>query len=455
MKISIIIPCYNRCKYVKESLEYISHQSLQRTENVEIEVIIVDDGSTDSTHEVVQSMEGKVKNLFYLYRERDKHSNVSRARNIGLENASGDIICFLDAGILVPPSYVDIVAYTYMNTDVEKLVLIHYIYGVFVNPDVDDMSSITDLNPQNIRIRRNKWSLDVSWIDVREGLFNLVEDDLDMLPAPWTLGWSGAISLPRILALEVKGFDCNFHGWGAEDQDFSYRLFREGASFRASRDAFALHLPHPSLDTEEKRKSSKENTKLLHKKNYQLDTEMFYLYNGATYQQFLSKLNNLVIIDLLPEMYSYPKDFLDRLYLNKLSLTKCSLLIGVDTSQIARQINTTHIFAHNKSTYNRFKREFPFKSVEYLFGCDTFYENQYFDLIIFTDYIRIFGEKVLGEILVESKRIGKELLLLTTSNINISRIDDSNNWVETSKLEKMVNELDVNFTFMNFNGTSF
>lgn len=84
---SIIIPIYNTEKYIRECLD-----SLLR-EEVDIEIIIINDGSTDNSDEIIKEYLDK-GNIKYFYQE---NSGVSKARNLGISKATGDYIMFLDS----------------------------------------------------------------------------------------------------------------------------------------------------------------------------------------------------------------------------------------------------------------------------------------------------------------------------------------------------------------------
>lgn len=85
--VSVIIPCYNASVFIKETLESILGQSER-----EIEVVIVDDGSTDNSKEVISTCSDK--RIIYTYQ---KNQGVSTARNKGLFFAKGEFIIFFDA----------------------------------------------------------------------------------------------------------------------------------------------------------------------------------------------------------------------------------------------------------------------------------------------------------------------------------------------------------------------
>jgi len=86
--VSIIIPTYNSGKYLLEAIESCLNQTYKN-----IEIIVIDDGSTDNTKYLLKNYieEGKIKYFYQQNRGR------SAARNLGLEKASGEFIQFLDA----------------------------------------------------------------------------------------------------------------------------------------------------------------------------------------------------------------------------------------------------------------------------------------------------------------------------------------------------------------------
>lgn len=89
-KVSVIIPVYNVEKYIEKCLDSVLNQTLQ-----DIEIIIVNDGSTDSSKEKINNYlkkyDGKIK---YLEKE---NGGLSSARNFGIPYASGEYIAFLDS----------------------------------------------------------------------------------------------------------------------------------------------------------------------------------------------------------------------------------------------------------------------------------------------------------------------------------------------------------------------
>lgn len=87
MTVSVIIPTHNYGRFLAEAIASVQAQSVE-----DLEIIVVDDGSTDDTPEVLARITDP-----RLRAVRVSNGGVSRARNIGLEMARGDYIAFLDA----------------------------------------------------------------------------------------------------------------------------------------------------------------------------------------------------------------------------------------------------------------------------------------------------------------------------------------------------------------------
>lgn len=90
MLISVIIPVYNGEKFLAEGIRSILAQN-----DIPIEIIVIDDGSADSSAKIAQSFD-----VTYLYQN---NKGVAAARNAGLRNSRGKIIGFLDQDDLWPP----------------------------------------------------------------------------------------------------------------------------------------------------------------------------------------------------------------------------------------------------------------------------------------------------------------------------------------------------------------
>ena len=87
-KVSVIIPVYNVEKYIGECLDSVINQTLK-----EIEIICVDDGSTDNSLNILKEYAKKDKRLIIISRE---NKGVGYSRNQGIEIARGEYIAFMD-----------------------------------------------------------------------------------------------------------------------------------------------------------------------------------------------------------------------------------------------------------------------------------------------------------------------------------------------------------------------
>ncbi|MFN3692324.1 MAG: glycosyltransferase family 2 protein, partial [Fervidobacterium sp.] len=87
--VSVIIPAYNVEGYIEKTIESVLNQTYRN-----LEIIVVNDGSTDKTREIAYNI---LKNSGVNFKIIDQtNQGVSVARNVGIENASGDYIKFLD-----------------------------------------------------------------------------------------------------------------------------------------------------------------------------------------------------------------------------------------------------------------------------------------------------------------------------------------------------------------------
>ncbi|MBD1580964.1 glycosyltransferase family 2 protein [Pseudoalteromonas sp. S16_S37] len=106
MKISVVIPLYNKARFVSRALESIFAQTKQP-----LEVIVIDDGSSDDGVEVVERLFGDKVRLI----KHPKNLGVSQARNSGILEASGEFIAFLDADDYWLPQFLETIESLYRS----------------------------------------------------------------------------------------------------------------------------------------------------------------------------------------------------------------------------------------------------------------------------------------------------------------------------------------------------
>lgn len=96
---SVIIPTYNRARDLKEAVNSVLRQTYQN-----MEIIVVDDGSTDETHELMNSFTDQ--RIKYIKKKNERHPG--KTRNVGLQAARGEYIAFLDDDDLWLPEKLEI-----------------------------------------------------------------------------------------------------------------------------------------------------------------------------------------------------------------------------------------------------------------------------------------------------------------------------------------------------------
>lgn len=96
--VSIIVSVYNGERYIEECIESVLNQDYKN-----IELILVDDGSFDSSNVILDKYSLKDKRVKVIHKE---NSGVSNSRNIALERSLGEYICFLDQDDILAKDYV-------------------------------------------------------------------------------------------------------------------------------------------------------------------------------------------------------------------------------------------------------------------------------------------------------------------------------------------------------------
>ena len=95
--VSVIVPVYNVKRYIKECLWSIAGQSY-----LNIEAIVVDDGSWDGSGALCDEIAAKYPNMSIIHQE---NQGVAKARKRGVNAAKGEYVCFVDADDFIEPDY--------------------------------------------------------------------------------------------------------------------------------------------------------------------------------------------------------------------------------------------------------------------------------------------------------------------------------------------------------------
>lgn len=111
LKFSVIIPVYNAEKTISRCLQSVIASSYEA-----VEVIVVNDGSTDSTVEVVEEFVESDKRIMLL---SQSNAGPSSARNKGMEYVSGDVITFVDSDDYIEPNYFDELSAAFIESNAD------------------------------------------------------------------------------------------------------------------------------------------------------------------------------------------------------------------------------------------------------------------------------------------------------------------------------------------------
>ncbi len=101
MKLAIIVPAFNEEDYLSATLGSIKTAAAQLAHCVDIDLIVVDNNSSDKTPAIAREMGARLVH--------EPEQGVARARNTGVRHAKGDVLVFIDADVIVPPSLLSVI----------------------------------------------------------------------------------------------------------------------------------------------------------------------------------------------------------------------------------------------------------------------------------------------------------------------------------------------------------
>ena len=156
--ISIIIPCFNAEKTLEKCLESVVQQSYAN-----LEIIIIDDGSTDETSLIYNKFQSNDERILVL---KQQNSGVSKARNTGVKAATGDYICFVD------------------SDDWAELNYCSELYSLLVGENADISIVEASYEDENGNVLCNKPTSEEKIFDGNRALVLLLEDQ-EIQSHPW------------------------------------------------------------------------------------------------------------------------------------------------------------------------------------------------------------------------------------------------------------------------------
>jgi glycosyltransferase involved in cell wall biosynthesis len=274
-QVSVIVPTYNRCELLRQTLEALAAQRFDRDG---FEVIVSDDGSSDGTSDVVRSFVDRLPIRYHFWADRGFRAGA--ARNAGARLAAGPVLVFLDTGAIPGPDFVrahlDAHRGTLAGAGPGRAV-IGYAYGFNpFEPPPGLATMLRDLAPAEIVARTHDKP---EFWDLRHTRYAEADFDLSRVLTPWLLFWTVNVSVRAADFWRVGGFDEDFRDWGCEDVELGYRLHRDGTALTVSRDAWVIESPH-ERDMTANLAESFRNIELFHDRHPHPAVELFWAFYG-------------------------------------------------------------------------------------------------------------------------------------------------------------------------------
>ena len=257
LPVSIVIPVYNRKEKLAKTIAALTHSTYPLEL---IQVVIADDGSSDHPEELLPMFSSYFE-VKYVAQE-DLGYRLSEVRNLGVREADHHCIIILDCDMLPEPTLVE--AYMkYMHVS-SKAVLIggrRYVNtdALSVHDVLNNIECVLRLPTQRVDSGRGPIGDECPSEDWRYKFYRRSNNAKDEKYAfRWLCG--GNICIDRRLHDQIGGFDESFTAWGAEDQEYGYRLYAAGAWFIPVDEAQALHQEPPGGSNETDREEGKSIT---------------------------------------------------------------------------------------------------------------------------------------------------------------------------------------------------
>lgn len=195
-KVSMVICTRNEGQYIRSTIDAI----LRTTFTGKVEIIVIDDGSTDGSTDFLISP--KYRNVSFI---RHKNLGVAGARHLGASIASGDVLLFLDAHLRVNRDWLEGLLFPLRDPNIHA-----------VCPSI---RNITVTNEEISTFYGGIWDQWFIWQPIGTKPIGISE-------VPLSPG--GATAIRKTVYNDIGGHLQQFRGWGYEDQEFSLRLWVSG-----------------------------------------------------------------------------------------------------------------------------------------------------------------------------------------------------------------------------------
>lgn len=228
--LSVVIPYKRRLRNLTVVLESLAEQTIGKSR---FEVVV---GAMEYSQEYLAICQKFMAQLNLVSVMIDADWNCSRARNIGMRQATGDVIVCLDADVALPPRCLKSLCDRYYLDRQDACVLGQLIGYANLTEQLPDNGALPPYSHYRPLLAE---------LDAAHGLRSDERWRFEPVVLPWTMVWTGLVSVPGA-AIREQGilFDENFSGWGGEDQEWGYRLSAAGVPILRGMDICGMHLPH-------------------------------------------------------------------------------------------------------------------------------------------------------------------------------------------------------------------
>ena len=254
--LSIVVPTFNRRKILDVTLACLVNQETQYP----FEVVVADDGSKESIDNVVRRYE-TLLDIKYV-RQKDYGYQLCATRNLGLRTAKYDYVSILDCDMAPNPKWVE--SYMELLVQDDDVALIGP--RKYVDTSIHDavefrkdkalIEKLPEVRTNNNAAGKYQDTISVDW---RLDHFRQTEN-LRLCDTPFRFFSGGNVAFSRKWLNRAGWFDEEFTHWGGEDNEFGYRLYRQGCFFRTVWGGMAYHQEPPGKENETDRAEGKKIT---------------------------------------------------------------------------------------------------------------------------------------------------------------------------------------------------
>lgn len=214
MKVSVIVPVYNRL----ENLKYLIYCLKKQTVQID-ELIISDDGSSVDVEKFIKEETKNVEfSVKYIWQE-DLGFRKTRALNNAVREASGDVLVFFDQDVIFPFNFIEKI-----KKNIKK--------GYFIPLKIYWMTESERNNFKNTSFEYSKLNLRKE--ELKKIIRRTISSKIKNIKYYLGLKERGsnivgaAYVLNKEDYIKVNGYDEEYKGWGKEDDDISWRLYKAG-----------------------------------------------------------------------------------------------------------------------------------------------------------------------------------------------------------------------------------